>query len=152
MLLAVITASMAIISALIYNVTLMGSEIKKSGTRAAAYIGSSITFVDAYVNSSTSCHYIYLKNTGTYPIADLGNATIILGNETSSYLLSFAGYNTTPSSFSGEWSYVDIEKPNEIWDVSETILIIACPPTSLTPPYRLVLALPSGNTFTWKYG
>lgn len=150
MLLAVITASMIIISALIYNVSLMGSEIKKSSVNAAKYIGTSISLVDAYVNTSTNCHYVYLKNVGTTPITDFDKSTIILGNASLTFLLHYAGYNISSPGL-GNWSYVDIEHPNQVWEVSETVELILCPPENLTSPYKLVIALPSGNTFTWTY-
>ncbi len=150
MLLATITAAMLVITALLYGASLLGSEFREAGARAARYVGTSITFVDAYVNSTSGCHYIYLKNTGSYPLANISSSSVMIGNTTSVYLVTYAGYNLSNPG-AGYWSYVDIEKPNKIWDRAETLKLVACPPASLTPPYKLVLSLPEGGTFTWSY-
>jgi hypothetical protein len=151
MLLATITAAMLVISALLYGTSLVGSEFRKASARAARYVGTSITFVDAYVNSTSGCHHVYLKNTGSYPITSVNSSSVMIGNTTSLYLVSYAGYNISNPG-PGYWSFIDIEKPNEIWDKSETLKLIVCPPAVLTSPYKLVIGLPEGVTYTWIYG
>jgi len=150
MLLATITAAMLVISALLYGTGLVGSEFRKAMARAARYVGSSITFVDAYVNSTSECHYVYLKNTGSYPIVNVNSSSLMIGDINSLYLVTYAGYNVSNPG-AGYWSYVDIEKPNEVWDKAETLKLIVCPPVSLSAPYKVVLSLPDGGTYTWSY-
>lgn len=149
MVLAAITAAMVVAGAIMYNATYLGGRIAAAGAEAARQLGERVTLVYAYVNSSSGCHTIVLKNTGDVAIGGLNASTLVLGNNSYSVILLYTASGA--SSGCGCWSYREVERPDKAWEPRETIVVTACPPVSIRGPYRATMVLPSGLRVSATY-
>lgn len=141
MVLAALTAAMVVAGAVMYNASYLSSRLAAAGVEAGSRLSERVTVVYAFLNQSSGCHIIVLKNTGSIPLGGLNASTVILGNTSYSVILT---YSSSPSSGCGCWGYREIEKPDATWEPRETIVVEACPPVNITPPYKFVMVLPTG--------
>lgn len=149
LIIAAITATIIVASTVIYNASYISNRMAEAGADAGRYISERIVFVYAFVNESDGCHHIFLKNVGGTGIGDVESSTLIVGNSTYAILLNYDPSGALTGC--GCWSYSEVEKPNGVWELRETIEVIACPPVSITPPYKFVLTLPSGVKLSESY-
>ncbi len=149
LLVAAIVATIAITGAILYNASFISNEIVSLSADASRQIGERIVFVYGFYNSSSGCHYLYFKNVGDTVIASIGSSTLILGNYTYSILLFYNETGATP--YCGCWSYTEVENNNTLWEPRETIVVVACPPTSIESPYKFIFTLPSGVKISDTY-
>jgi hypothetical protein len=148
MVLAALTAAMVVAGAVMYNASFLSGRLAAAGAEAAKQLSQRVTVVYAFVNTSSGCHIVVLKNTGEAPIGGVESSTLVLGNSSYTVLLY---YSQDPSPGCGCWGYREVEKPDGTWEPMETLVVEACPAVDIEPPYRLVMVLPSGLKVSASY-
>ncbi len=149
MVLAALTAAMVVAGAIMYNAGYLSSRLSAAGADAARQLGQRAVVVYAYVNQSSGCHTVVLKNVGDVAIGSLNASTLVLGNTSYSAILAYSPDGAAAGC--GCWSYRELERPDGVWEPRETIVVEACPATSLAPPYKLVMVLPTGLKIAASY-
>ncbi|MET1101015.1 MAG: hypothetical protein ABWW69_00840 [Pyrodictiaceae archaeon] len=148
LLIAALSSTIIVVSVVLFNSSFISNRIVEAGLEAGNRIVERIVFVHGVYNSSSECHVIYLKNVGGKVIDRVEASTLIIGNDTYSILLN---YNSSVSSGCGCWSFEEAGKADGLWEPSETIIVYACPPSYIKPPYKFIMVLPSGARLQATY-